>query len=185
MTTPNLGMTLPVVGADADTWGTELNTALTVVDTFAGTVKISDTALEAELSDNTFLINRLQKTSGIPQSATTDVFRFLDRSGAQTGLNFVAGIITFNVVDEADGGNNTTYTAFINSTGNGATNAVLEAFAGAVGGDSGIVRGTGLLAAGLFQLVNDGGGGGVKIQLVTAASGKTVTARVGFQGIVK
>lgn len=38
MTTPNLGLTLPTVGADADTWGGTNNTALTAIDTFAGTV---------------------------------------------------------------------------------------------------------------------------------------------------
>jgi hypothetical protein len=32
MTTTNLGMTLPTVGADADTWGNELNTGLGLID---------------------------------------------------------------------------------------------------------------------------------------------------------
>jgi hypothetical protein len=32
MTTTNLGMTLPTVGADQDTWGDELNAALGVID---------------------------------------------------------------------------------------------------------------------------------------------------------
>ena len=39
MTTPNLGMTLPTVGADDDAWGTELNTCLTIIDDFAGVVE--------------------------------------------------------------------------------------------------------------------------------------------------
>lgn len=38
MTTANLGMTLPTVGADADTWGGELNTDLGLIDTFAGSL---------------------------------------------------------------------------------------------------------------------------------------------------
>lgn len=33
MPTTNLGLTLPTDGADLDTWGTELNTALTAIDT--------------------------------------------------------------------------------------------------------------------------------------------------------
>lgn len=37
MATPNLGLTLPTVGGSADTWGTELNTALTAIDTWAAT----------------------------------------------------------------------------------------------------------------------------------------------------
>src|SRR5438128_530412 len=38
MTTTNLGLTLPVVGADADTWGGELNTDLGLIDAFAGSL---------------------------------------------------------------------------------------------------------------------------------------------------
>jgi hypothetical protein len=38
MTTTNLGMTLPTVGADADTWGNELNTDLGLIDAFAGSL---------------------------------------------------------------------------------------------------------------------------------------------------
>lgn len=38
MTTANLGMTLPTVGADADAWGGELNTDLGLIDTFAGSL---------------------------------------------------------------------------------------------------------------------------------------------------
>lgn len=41
MSTPNLGMTLPVVGGDADAWGTELNTCLTTVDTRCAKVACS------------------------------------------------------------------------------------------------------------------------------------------------
>ena len=36
MATPNLNITLPVVGGDNDAWGTENNTAITRIDTFAG-----------------------------------------------------------------------------------------------------------------------------------------------------
>ncbi|HKQ43836.1 MAG TPA: hypothetical protein VJS47_00425 [Rhizomicrobium sp.] len=38
MTTANLGMTIPTVGADADTWGGELNTDLGLIDAFAGSL---------------------------------------------------------------------------------------------------------------------------------------------------
>lgn len=38
MTTTNLGMTIPTVGADADTWGGELNTDLGLIDAFAGSL---------------------------------------------------------------------------------------------------------------------------------------------------
>lgn len=35
MTTANLGLTVPTVGADADNWGNDLNTDLALIDTFA------------------------------------------------------------------------------------------------------------------------------------------------------
>jgi hypothetical protein len=38
MTTTNLGMTIPTVGADSDTWGNELNTDLGLIDAFAGSL---------------------------------------------------------------------------------------------------------------------------------------------------
>jgi len=38
MTTTNLGMTIPTVGADADSWGGELNTDLGLIDAFAGSL---------------------------------------------------------------------------------------------------------------------------------------------------
>lgn len=36
MTTTNLGMTIPTVGADTDNWGNDLNTDLGLIDAFAG-----------------------------------------------------------------------------------------------------------------------------------------------------
>src|SRR5258706_16449805 len=48
MTTTNLGMTIPTVGADADTWGNELNANLNIIDAFSKRisrqVKLSGTA---------------------------------------------------------------------------------------------------------------------------------------------
>jgi hypothetical protein len=38
MTTTNLGMTIPTVGADTDNWGNELNNNLGLIDAFAGTL---------------------------------------------------------------------------------------------------------------------------------------------------
>jgi hypothetical protein len=38
MTTTNLGMTVPTVGADTDNWGADLNANLALIDAFAGTL---------------------------------------------------------------------------------------------------------------------------------------------------
>jgi len=97
-------------------------------------------------------------------STTGDVFRFLDSNGTLLGNGAIAG--TFHVVayDTATGGNQTQYEIRLLSGGNGTGNASLTVV-------SNLTRGTAPMAN--LTLVNDGSGGGVKIQGTTAASGVT------------
>src|SRR5258706_14415154 len=56
MTTTNLGMTIPTVGAEADTWGNELNANLNIIDAFSKRisrqVKLSGTAATYNMPAN-------------------------------------------------------------------------------------------------------------------------------------
>jgi hypothetical protein len=117
-----------------------------------------------------------QKTTGIPQSSTVDIFRFLDQSGGQIGNEFSNGLVYLNIIDESSGTNQSSFIWSIVTTGNGsATSDFIQIDAK--------VRGSTLVAA--FQLASDGAAGAAKIQIVTAASGKAVTARVTFVGQVQ
>ena len=49
MATPNLSITLPTVGGSTNTWGAELNTGITVIDTI-----FSLTGTDVSMSDITF-----------------------------------------------------------------------------------------------------------------------------------
>jgi hypothetical protein len=97
-------------------------------------------------------------------SATGDVFRFLDSNGSLMGQGAIAGTLHVVAYDLATGGNQTQYEIRILSGGNGTGNASLTVV-------SNLTRGTAPMAN--LTLVNDGGGGGVKIQGTTAASGVT------------
>jgi hypothetical protein len=135
--------------------------------------------------DTVYSFSRIQKTTGIAQSTTTDIFRFLHPDGSTVlGTNFIAGWLHINVVDEATGANASTYSVWIGTTGNGASDATLDTVT-ATGGSlpTNRVRGTALVTS--FGLVADGVGGSVKAQITTAASGKTVTVRASFQGMIK
>lgn len=81
MTTTNLGMALPTVGADADAWGTELNTALTVIDTYVGLPSffanrngVNQTGLTAT-AINKISFNNVLRNDGSYYDGTTN-FRF-------------------------------------------------------------------------------------------------------------
>lgn len=147
------------------------------------TATSASTILTPALSDGTYYMTRLQKTTTIAQSTTTDIFRFLDLGGNVIGNQIVSGMLTINIVDEAAGANNSTFMYAISTTGNGASNNFSSQFTLPGAAATAVVRGTSLVTT--FPLVADGGGGAVKFQLTTAASGKVVTARVSFNGMVK
>lgn len=127
-------------------------------------------------SDATRAFARLQKTTGIAQSTTTDIFRFLDADAATVlGTFFVSGLFCVNIVDEATGVNNSTFLFSIGSTGNGLTTIGFST-------ENSVARGTALVTS--HSIASDGVDGAIKLQLNTAASGKVVTARASFIGIV-
>lgn len=143
-----------------------------------------DAILSSISGESTSAFERIEKTTGIAQSTNTDILRFLGTDGTTLiGLQFVAGTIHLNVVDEADATNNTTAIYHIGTTGNGITNAFLDTIQMTASGATISVRGTTLVSS--VSLVADGGGGAVKLRLTTAASGKTVSARACFIGMVR
>lgn len=152
------------------------NIVITNSLTNAGVVNLLATA---SASDATYSYTREQKTTGIAQSTTADIFRFigLPPSNSLLGASFVGGLFIINVVDEASAANQATYIRFASATGNGITTG------SDISSGSDATRGTGLVSA--FALAADIGGAAVKLTMTTAASGKTVTARVTFIGMVK
>lgn len=66
-TTPNYGWTLPAINADADTWGTELNSNLSSQDTQVKA--ISDAAAAAATTANAALV-KTNNLSDIPSAST-------------------------------------------------------------------------------------------------------------------
>lgn len=96
-------------------------------------------------------------------STTADILRFLTVAGSQTGTGGVSGIVSISAQDTATGGNAWAATYQILSTGNGTSQATLAIIGSAQ------VRGTSPVSS--VSLANDGGGGGLKIQMTTAGSG--------------
>lgn len=119
---------------------------------------------------------RTVRITGIAQSTTTDVFTFADVSVNTIGTKSVAGTFYVNVVDEATGAN--AYSGIFDyaATGNGAANFTLSEHMDPA------LRGVALVTN--FAIVADGGAGAGKLQLVTPASGKTVTVTITFVGQV-
>lgn len=151
--------------------------------TGAPTPVISSTYLSRLSTEASYSFSRIQKTTGIAQSSTVDIFRFLDTSGTVSGNGFVIGHFYINVIDQATGNNQGSYALFAGSTGNGLTNSLTDSFLLTNGGASSkIERGTVLVAS--FILAADGAGGAVKLQIMTGATGKTVTTRVTFVGMI-
>lgn len=146
-------------------------------------VSISDANVLSTATDF-YGFTRSQKTTGIAQSSTTDIFRFLDMSGTLLGAFFINGILIVNVIDQANGANNSSYVLYLTTAGDGTTDSHIDVFMSFSGGlASSIVRGTAIVTS--FTLANDGAGGQVKVQLNTPASGKTVTTRATFIGQYK
>jgi hypothetical protein len=82
MTTTNLGLTKPVIGADSDTWGDELNVDLDLLDAFAGKLMGGDEVNVASLA-----------TCDIGAAASTAVA--ISGTTAITSLGTVANCIRF------------------------------------------------------------------------------------------
>lgn len=107
MTTTNLGMTIPTVGADADTWGGELNTDLGLIDAFAG--KLMGAAEVSVASAASCDIGGAASTAVIITGTTTitsfgsvaNCIRFVRFSGALTLTHNAASLILLGGVNRA------------------------------------------------------------------------------------
>lgn len=121
-------------------------------------------------------LSRTVVTTGIAQSATTDIFTFRDESENTIGTKAVSGFFYVNVVDAATGANAYSGVLHFAATGNGAANYILSELLDPA------LRGVALVSS--FGIAADGGAGAAKLQLVTPASGKTVVATVTFIGQV-
>ncbi len=90
MATPNLGLTLPTVGGSADTWGTELNTALTAIDTWAATpvLKAGATMTGAlVLPAGTTSLGPLRIPHGAAHSSPADGMMWTTTAGLYVQIN--------------------------------------------------------------------------------------------------
>lgn len=87
--TPNYGITTPVVGASEDTWGTTVNNALDALDNLLGgdttvtNIRIADNMTLVDDADNTKVIGF--EVSGVT-TATTRTWTFPDVSDTFVGL---------------------------------------------------------------------------------------------------
>lgn len=110
-------------------------------------------------------------------AGATDVFRFLDITGAVLAKNLSG---TFNVVavDQSTGANACQYQLVIQSNNSGTTNAALtHAYRTLRGTDPGA-------SVTPFSLANDGAGGAVKLQFTKSASIANVVLNVQYSGLV-
>lgn len=165
---------IPFAAGISSTSGTFSTTlGVTGAATFGNNVNVLGTL---SASDATLAYTRSQKTTGIAQSTTSDILRLLDTSGALIGNTFAQGLVYINVVDEANAANNSSYIWTYLTQGDGVTSAEFIQI-------DAKVRGTTLVNS--FGIIADGAGGAGKFQMTTAASGKTVTARITFIGQVK
>lgn len=114
-------------------------------------------------------------TTVVPQSATTDIFTFRDSNNIVLGTRAVSGFFHVNTVDQANAGNALSAILSFVATGNGASDCTLTTV-------SQVTRGT--PGVGSFGIAADGAGGAAKLQAVTPATGKTLTATVTFLGQV-
>jgi hypothetical protein len=96
--------------------------------------------------------------------ATFDAFRFLSESGSVYKQGAVCGYLYLTFVDSATGGNQKSYIYSLITTGNGASPGPYNFDVVSTG----TTRGTNPVSS--ISLVNDGSGGGVKVQ-ATAISG--------------
>lgn len=121
--------------------------------------------------------SRTVRTTGIPQSATTDIFTFRDENGNIDSRISAAGFFYVSVIDQATGANAFSGVLSFVATGNGGADYVLTGLSAYV------VRGATLVSSlAMAADAADPSGGAAKLQILTPASGKTVTATVTFIG---
>lgn len=91
MTTPNLGMTKPVVGADTDTWGDELNADLDLID-----ARCAKVAFSAYLNSATQSIPDSTNTKVTLNAEEFDIGGYFDSTTNSRFQPGVAGYYSFS-----------------------------------------------------------------------------------------
>jgi hypothetical protein len=121
---------------------------------------------------------RGSNVSQVGNNITFDAFRFLNPTGGVGGAaSSLNGILYMSFSDTFTGGNQVSYQYLIITTGNGVSPGPF-CFAQLYCGP---LRGTNPISS--ISLVNDGGGGAVKVQATTAASGVSgANAYISFVG---
>jgi len=103
---------------------------------------------------------REQITSNAPVSSTTDIFRFLQNNGTLSN-GYHAGILYVQGRDNNTGANSFSNVYYLLTTSNGTTDSAFNLIGN-------VTRGSVIYTS--IAIVNDGGGGDVKVQITTNAT---------------
>jgi hypothetical protein len=150
-------------------------TGTTAIGNFTNFASSAMTARSPQVGYVAQLMNMTQTTAAT-NNATVSVFRFLDSNGTQFANGYICGTVYINVTG-ASGANMGTYIYALAVNGNGTSNATFTSLASSV-------RGTNPVSS--ISISNDGGGGGVQVNVTYINNSGVVTgggSQVAFVGI--
>jgi len=150
-------------------------TGTTAIGNFTNFASSAMTARSPQVGYAAQLMNMTQTTAAT-NNATVSVFRFLDSNGLQFATSYICGTVYINVIG-ASGANMSTYVYALAVNGNGTSNFTFTSLANSV-------RGTNPVSS--ISISNDGGGGGVQVNVTYINNSGVVTgggSQVAFVGI--